>query len=58
MPSVFGIADILIVGFDQWGRENDETLEKMLQVCRQANLNRNKCPYRHLGIPASHSLEG
>ena len=32
MPNVFGIVDdILIAGFDEWGRDHDGTLEKLLQ---------------------------
>ena len=35
MPDVFGIADgILIAGFDEWSKDHNEILEKVLQVCR------------------------
>ena len=43
MPNVFDIADdILIAALDEQGKDHDETLEKVLQVYRQANLNLNK----------------
>ena len=39
MPNVFGIADvILIAGFDKQGTDHDDTLDKVLWVCIQANL--------------------
>ena len=41
--NVFGIAyDILITGFNEWGKNHDEMLEKILSICRQANLKLNK----------------
>ena len=46
MPNAFSIADgILIAGFDEQGKYQNETLEKILWVCRQANikLNKDKC---------------
>ena len=49
MPNLFGIADdILIAGFDEWGKDHDETLEKVLQLYRQVNLklNKDKCLLR------------
>ena len=43
MTNVFGIGqDILIAGFNEWGKDHDKTLEKVLQVCRQANV-KDKC---------------
>ena len=43
MSSVFGIADdILIAGFDEWSKDCEETLEKVPQVCREANLKLSK----------------
>ena len=43
MSNVFVIADdILIAGFDELFKDHDETLEKMLQVCGQANLKLNE----------------
>ena len=46
MPNVFGITDdILIAGFDDQGKDHDEILDKVFQVCRQVNLKLNidKC---------------
>ena len=54
MPNVFGIANKnLIAGFDEQGKDNNETLEKVLQVCRQTNskLNKDKCLFRCTSIP-------
>ena len=39
LPYVFGIADgILIAGFDELGRECDETVDRVLEICRKTNL--------------------
>ena len=39
MPNVFRIGDdILIAGFDEQGKDHEETLDKVLWICRQANL--------------------
>ena len=39
IPNVFSIADdILIAGFDELGRGHDATLDKVLRICRQANM--------------------
>ena len=49
MPNVFGIADDnLFAGFDEQGQDYDETVEKILWLCRQANLklNKDKCLFR------------
>ena len=55
MANVFGIADdILIAGFDDLGIDHDETLEKVLRICRQANLKLKINVYS--GIQASPSL--
>ena len=45
--------DILIKGFDEWGKDHDDKLEKVLQVCRQVNLKLNKdtCLFRCTNIP-------
>ena len=54
MPNVFDIADdILIAGFDEQGKDHDETLYKVLLVCRRANLkvNKGKCLFRCTSIP-------
>ena len=35
LPNVFGIADtILVVGYDSDGKDHDDTLWKVLQICR------------------------
>ena len=42
MPNVLGIADyILAVGYDDDGRDHDETMQKVLQRCRKVNLKLN-----------------
>ena len=39
MPNVFGIAsESLIAGFDEWGKDHDDMLEKVLQVCMEVTL--------------------
>ena len=46
MSNIFVTADdILITGFDEWGKDHDETLEKVLWVCREANIKLNKDKY-------------
>ena len=45
LQQVFGIADDnLIVGYNSNGKDHDDTLQKVLQICRQVNwkLNRDK----------------
>ena len=54
--NVFGIADdILVVGCDSNGKDHNNTIQKVLQICRQVNLklNKDKC---HLITDQSHSL--
>ena len=54
MSTLFYITDdILIVGFDEWTKDHDETLEKVLEICVQANLklNKDKCLFRCISIP-------
>ena len=54
MPNVFGIADdILVVGYDDGGRDYDETVCKVLQRCCKVNLklNKGKCHFRCISIP-------
>ena len=54
MSHEYGIAeDILISGFDRQGKDCHETLEKVLWVCRQANLklNNDKCHFEYPNIP-------
>ena len=43
LPNVFGIADnILVVGYDVDGENHDDTIWRVLQICRQKNLKLNK----------------
>ena len=44
--------DILISGFDELGRDHDMTLDKVLRICKQANMkvSRDNCL---LDVPAS-----
>ena len=54
MPNVFTIADdILTAGFDELGRDHDVTLDKVLRICRQANLklHKNTCHFTCNSIP-------
>ena len=38
LSNVFHIADdILVVGYDNDGKDHDNTLQKLLQICRQVN---------------------
>ena len=55
MPNVFSIADdILIAGYNKQDKDHDETLDKVLRVCKQANLklNKGKCLFRCTNIPS------
>ena len=55
MPTVFGITDdILIAGFNELGRDHGATLNKVLRICKQANLklNKDKWPFRSTSIPS------
>ena len=48
-PNVFGIVDdILFVCYDRDDKDHDDTLQGVLQVCRQVNLklNKDKCHFR------------
>ena len=54
MLNVFGIVDdILVVGYEDNGRDHDETVWKVLQRCRDINLklNKDKCHGRCKSIP-------
>ena len=54
MLNVIGIADdILIAGFDEWSKDHDEVLQKLINICRQASLklNKDKSLFRCLSIP-------
>ena len=54
VPNVFGIADnILVIGYEKYGRDHDETVNKVLKHCQDVNLklNKEKCPFRCMAIP-------
>ena len=54
MTNVFCITDdILIAWIDDLGRYYDAALNKVLRICREANLklNKDKCLFRHRNIP-------
>ena len=56
LPNVFGITDdILALGHDREDKDHDDTLQKVLQICRQVNLklNKDKCHFRYMQV---HSL--
>ena len=51
---VFGIlAEILIGGFDAYGKDHDKSVEQVLHKCRQTDLklNKGKCLFRCTCIP-------
>ena len=52
--NVFGIVDdILVVGYDSDGKDHDETLWQVIQICRNVNLklNKDKFHFRCISIP-------
>ena len=54
MPNVSGIGDdILVVGYEEDGRDHNKTVQKVLQRCRKVNLklNKNKCHFRCTSVP-------
>ena len=53
MPNVFGIADILVIGYDQDGADHDKAVYSMLRQCQDADLklNKDKCHFRCTSIP-------
>ena len=54
LPNVFDIADdILNAGIDDMDRGHDGTHDKVLRICRQANLrvNKDKCLFWCTSIP-------
>ena len=54
LSNVFGTADdILVVGYDRDGKDHDDTLQSVLQICRQVNikLNKGKCHFRCKQVP-------
>ena len=49
MPNAFSIADdIVIADFNEQDTDHDATLDKVLRICRQANmkLSKEKCLFR------------
>ena len=54
LPDIFGISDdILVVGHEAGNKDCDETLQRVLQICRQINLklNKNKSHFRCTSVP-------
>ena len=54
MPNVFGTADgILVVGYNDNGRDHDETVCTVLQRCSEVNLklSKDKCHFRCTSVP-------
>ena len=54
LPNTFAIVDdILVLGFNGMGRDHDDTLDKVLRICRQAKLklNKDKCLFWCKSIP-------
>ena len=54
LPNVFGITDdILVVGYDRGGKDHDEPLHRVLEVCKQVNpkLNKGSNHFRCTQIP-------
>ena len=53
MPNIFGIMDdILVLGYNEDGVDQDATVHKVLRWCREVNLklNKDKCHFR-MSIP-------
>ena len=54
LPNVFGIADdILVVEYNSDGKDHDEILWWVLQICRNVHLKHNKDKYqfRYTSVP-------
>ena len=54
LPNVFAIADdILLLDYDIDGKDHDNMLWQVLQICRQVNLKLNKdiCHFRCTSVP-------
>ena len=54
MPNVFGIADDnLAVEYKDDGKDHEETVQKVLQRCREVNLklNKDQCHFRWTSVP-------
>ena len=53
MPNVFGFADdILVIGYDNDGKDHNETVYNVLRWCEEVNLklNMDKCHFRCTSI--------
>ena len=51
---MFGIAcDIVVVDYDSGGKDHDEILQLVLQICRHMNLklNKDECHFRCTSVP-------
>ena len=54
MPNVFGITDdILVIGYDDDGKDQDEAVYNVLRWCKEVNLklSKDKCHFRCTSIP-------
>ena len=54
LSNVFGIADdILVVGYGDDGRDHDNLLRRVLQICRKVllKLNKDKCYFGCSPVP-------
>ena len=54
MPNIFGIADdILVIGYDEDGKDHDEAVYNVLRQCKEVNLklNKDKCHFRCRSTP-------
>ena len=54
MPNVFGIADdILVIGYNKNGADQDKAVYSVLRQCQDVNLklNKEKCHFRCTSIP-------
>ena len=54
MPNILSITDdILVVGYEDGGRDHDDTVQKVLQRCQKVNikLNKDKCHFRCTSVP-------
>ena len=59
LPNIFGVAnDILVVGYYRDGKDHDDKLQRVLQICRQVNLklNKDKCHFRCSDVHKFHFL--
>ena len=54
LPSVFGIADdILLAGYNDKSTDHDQTLYRVLQICRKEHLKLNKISISHAQVSLS-----